>query len=183
MQKIILAVVLAFAAHCSCAFAATPTFQLAPNPVWISGLPDLLELNSDGTLSATEGVDSAIQPDADMLVATAAPGAFSAPIKFADFTVVQEAAFDRADIFRSVNFLDGSDSGRGATQIFTDQAFRSGALYVFLKDLNTRSHQKSERWALLLIALCFVLYWSRRRPVRTFLRLHPESEARRNRKM
>lgn len=181
MQKIILAGVLAFAAHCSCAFAATPTFQLAPRLALLPELPGFPELNNDVTSNVSENVDGEIQADPEVLVATAPE--FYASIKRTDFTVLQESAFDHFDTFRNGNFLGSSDGGHVATQIFTDQAFRSGALYVFLKDLKTRSHQKSERWALLLIALCFVLYWSRRRPVRTFLRLHPELEARRSRKM
>lgn len=174
MQKLLLVVILALLAYSGCLLAATPTFQLTPIPV---RLPRFMELDSDVMINVAEDVDNAIQIDGDVLADTAAARVFGPPEKLVDFAVMEEAVLsDRTESFHNVNFMRSSNGEHALKNIFTNKRYWSGSLYIFLKDLRMRSDQKSKSWSVLLIVLFFVLYWGRRRPARTYLRLHSESK-------
>lgn len=177
MQKFGLMGILALALHCGGLHAAIPTFELTPPSGLLSRV---LDIDSNVMTSGTETGDSTIRIVTKAVVVSPVSKGISSSVKAVDFAVKEKSLVSgRAESFYTINFLYGPDSGPVVNYIYTDHAFWSRSLYGYLKDIKTRSDHKSESWAALLIVLCFVLYWSHRRPVRTFLRSKTQAKAKR----
>ncbi|HWW99449.1 hypothetical protein [Collimonas sp.] len=161
MRKIFLAMSLLGAAYCSPLMAAAPVFQLhgqaAANTSAVYAYHPLTEAASSASAVAEmETSESAAGERPDAFSAQAGriwPGASIVPVSFPTSPKLAQAPR------KTAAGMNASDD----------------LLFYFLKDFKAKPPQKPARWAMLLIALSFLLYQVRRRPMRTSVGFGPVS--------
>ncbi|WP_211461621.1 hypothetical protein [Collimonas silvisoli] len=159
MQRTMLLMSFALVVSSNAALAATPVFQINTPE---AGVQRLLAIDaypsSAGRANPGEATPATL----------ATP-----PVRSAStVSLVPGSSGEASDEWRgavpvAVTFSRSADDGGRPRKITSSLSNPDDLLFYFLKDFQAQPRQKPERWALLLVGLCFVLYQVRRRPMRT----------------
>lgn len=154
MRKIVLSMSLLLAAYCGNGMAETPVFQLNEQQATAGSASAIYAYHPE-----TEAANSApaiVEMEATEPVVVAMPAVFAAQA---------DRAWHAADVVPA-SFSVASKLGPVARKMAVGMNAADDLLFYFLKDFKARQPQKPARWAMLLIALSFLLYQVRRRPMR-----------------
>lgn len=161
MKRAMLLMSLVLAGHWGAAIAATPVFQLNAHEAGaqhrIDASPSNIGRDRPYTaIQTTFASDPALAPSA-----AAVGGLEQAHAAWSDAHAVP------------VNFSRNVDAAHGSKILVSSVAIPDDSLFHFLKNFRARPLQKPERWTMLLVGLCLLLYQVRRRPMRTSIGFNP----------